>query len=130
MHDRLCIVRKYGKSKRSGKSDLLKVKTSRSAHASPFTPIAAKRRGGERGRQNRYAGAIRTFPTQSIEEKQRRIAKRETRSLSNLIERFCKLYIQKYEQKNGESPLKESICSSRRKDEEHEITFVLESRNR
>ena len=36
----------------------------------------------------------------------------------------------KYEQKNGESPLKESICSSRRKDEEHEITFVLESRNR
>lgn len=77
-----------------------------------------------------YHSPIRTFPTQSIEEKQRRIAKRETRSLSNLIERFCKLYIQKYEQKNGESPLKESICSSRRKDEEHEITFVLESRNR
>lgn len=35
-------------------------------------------------------------------EKMRYIAKRETRSLSNLIEHLCKLYIEKYEQENAE----------------------------
>ena len=49
MHDKLRIVRKHEKNKRDGKSDLpeLKIKASRSAHASPpFIPIAAKRRWG------------------------------------------------------------------------------------
>lgn len=35
-------------------------------------------------------------------EKMRYIAERETRSLSNLLEHLCKLYIEVYEQKNGE----------------------------
>ena len=35
-------------------------------------------------------------------EKMRYIAKRETRSLRNLLEHLCKLYIEKYEQENGE----------------------------
>jgi len=35
-------------------------------------------------------------------EKMRYIAKRETRSLSNLLEHVCKLYIEKYEQEQGE----------------------------
>ena len=35
-------------------------------------------------------------------EKMRFIAKRETRSLSNLLEHLCKLYIEKYERDNGE----------------------------
>ena len=35
-------------------------------------------------------------------EKMRFIAKRETRSLSNLLEHLCKLYIEKYEQEKGE----------------------------
>ena len=34
-------------------------------------------------------------------EKMRFIAKRETRSLSNLLEHLCKLYIEKYEQEKG-----------------------------
>lgn len=34
-------------------------------------------------------------------EKMRFIAKRETRSLSNLLEHLCKLYIEKYEQEHG-----------------------------
>lgn len=34
-------------------------------------------------------------------EKIRFIAKRETRSLSNLLEHLCKLYIEKYEQEHG-----------------------------
>lgn len=38
-------------------------------------------------------------------EKMRYIAKRETRSLSNLLEHLCKLYIEKYEQDNGEIEL-------------------------
>ncbi len=38
-------------------------------------------------------------------EKMRYIAKRETRSLSNLLEHLCKLYIEKYEQENGEIAL-------------------------
>ena len=38
-------------------------------------------------------------------EKMRFIAKEETRSLSNLLEHVCKLYIEKYEQKNGEIPI-------------------------
>lgn len=35
-------------------------------------------------------------------DKMRYIAKQETRSLSNLLEHLCKLYISKYEQENGE----------------------------
>ena len=35
-------------------------------------------------------------------EKMRFIAKRETRSLSNLLEHLCRLYIEKYEQEHGE----------------------------
>ena len=34
-------------------------------------------------------------------EKMRYIANRETRSLSNLLEHLCKLYIEMFEQKNG-----------------------------
>ena len=34
-------------------------------------------------------------------EKMRYIAKRETRSLSNLLEHLCKLHIERYEQENG-----------------------------
>ena len=34
-------------------------------------------------------------------EKMRYLAKRETRSLSNLLEHLCKLYIEKYEQDHG-----------------------------
>ena len=33
------------------------------------------------------------------------IAKRETRSLSNLLEHLCKLHIEKYEEENGEIKL-------------------------
>ncbi len=35
-------------------------------------------------------------------EKMRYISKRETRSLSNLLEHLSKLYIEKYEQEHGE----------------------------
>ena len=35
-------------------------------------------------------------------EKIRYIAKRETRSVSNLLEHLCKMYIEKCEQENGE----------------------------
>lgn len=35
-------------------------------------------------------------------EKIRYIAKRETRSVSNLLEHLCKLYIETYERENGE----------------------------
>lgn len=38
-------------------------------------------------------------------EKMRYIAKRETRSLINLLEHLCKLYIEDYEQNNGEITL-------------------------
>ena len=34
-------------------------------------------------------------------EKMRVLAKRETRSLSNLLEHLCKLYIEKFEQDHG-----------------------------
>lgn len=34
-------------------------------------------------------------------EKMRFIAKRKTRSLSNLLEHLCKLHIEKYEEENG-----------------------------
>lgn len=34
-------------------------------------------------------------------EKMRYIAKRETRSLSNLLEHLCKSYIEEYEQNHG-----------------------------
>ena len=35
-------------------------------------------------------------------QKMRYIAKKETRSLSNLLEHVCKLHIEKYEKDNGE----------------------------
>ena len=38
-------------------------------------------------------------------EKMRFIAKRETRSLSNLLEHLCKLHIEEYEEKHGEIDL-------------------------
>ncbi len=38
-------------------------------------------------------------------EKMRYIAKRETRSLSNLLEHLCKLEIERYEQENGKIEL-------------------------
>ena len=41
-------------------------------------------------------------------EKMRYIAKRETRSLSNLLEHLCKLYIEKYEQDNEEIKINHS----------------------
>ena len=37
-------------------------------------------------------------------EKMRYIAKKETRSLSNLLVHLCRMYIEKYEQENGEIP--------------------------
>ncbi len=39
-------------------------------------------------------------------EKIRYIAKKETRSLSNLLEHLCILYIEMYEQSNGEIKFK------------------------
>lgn len=38
-------------------------------------------------------------------DKIRYIAKQETRSVSNLLEHLCKLYIEKFEQDNGEIKL-------------------------
>ena len=38
-------------------------------------------------------------------EKMRYIAKHETRSVSNLLEHLCRLYIERYEQENGEIEL-------------------------
>lgn len=38
-------------------------------------------------------------------EKMRYIARRETRSLSNLLEHLCKLHIERYEQENGKIEL-------------------------
>ncbi|HIZ56011.1 MAG TPA: hypothetical protein H9671_07395 [Firmicutes bacterium] len=47
-----------------------------------------------------------TFHMQSDHlEKMRYIAKQETRSLSNLLEHLCCIYIQKYEQECGEIQL-------------------------
>ncbi|HIZ55936.1 MAG TPA: Arc family DNA-binding protein [Firmicutes bacterium] len=44
-----------------------------------------------------------TFHMQNDDlEKMRYIAKKETRSLSNLLEHLCCAYIQKYEQEYGE----------------------------
>ena len=79
MHDKLRIVRKHEKNKRDGKSDLpeLKIKASRSAHASPLYPHRRKAAMGIKGEAKPiygYQSPIRTFLTQSIEEKQRRIA--------------------------------------------------------
>ena len=37
-------------------------------------------------------------------EKMRFIARRDTRSWSNLLEHICKLYVEKYEGENGECP--------------------------
>ena len=39
----------------------------------------------------------------------RHIAKRETRSLSNLMEHLCKLYIEQYEEKHGEIDISDQI---------------------
>lgn len=39
-------------------------------------------------------------------DKMRIIAKHETRSLSNLLEHLCRLYIEKFEQENGTIELK------------------------
>ena len=41
-------------------------------------------------------------------KKMRYIAKRETRSLSNLLEHLCKLYIEKYERENGAIDVEET----------------------
>ena len=41
-------------------------------------------------------------------KKMRYIAKCETRSLSNLLEHLCKLYIEKYERENGEIDVEET----------------------
>ena len=51
MHDKLRIVRKHEKNKRDGKSDLpeLKIKASRSAHASPLYPHRLKAAMGIKG---------------------------------------------------------------------------------
>lgn len=38
-------------------------------------------------------------------EKMRFIAKRDTRSLSNLLEHICKRYVEKYEEENGKIPV-------------------------
>ena len=38
-------------------------------------------------------------------EKMRFIAKKDTRSLSNLLEHLCKLHIEEYEEKHGEIDL-------------------------
>ena len=40
-------------------------------------------------------------------QKMKYIAEYETRSLSNLLEHLCKLYIKKFEQENGEIKLKD-----------------------
>jgi len=42
-------------------------------------------------------------------EKMKFIAKRDTRSLSNLLEHLCKLHIGQYEEKNGEIDLSNVI---------------------
>ena len=41
-------------------------------------------------------------------KKMRYIAKHNTRSLSNLLEHLCKLYIEKYERENGEIDVEET----------------------
>ncbi|RGX54682.1 TraY domain-containing protein [Anaerotruncus sp. AF02-27] len=46
-------------------------------------------------------------------EKMRYIAKRETRSLSNLLEHLCKLYIEKYEQEHTKIELDNTKDSSK-----------------
>lgn len=43
-------------------------------------------------------------------QKMRYIAKRETRSLSNLLEHLCKMYIEKYEKEHGEIKEYELCC--------------------
>ena len=59
-------------------------------------------------------------------EKMRYIAKRETRSLSNLLEHLCKLYIEKYEQDNGEiKSCLEVIADAKYQDEYLEKCGVL-----
>ncbi len=53
-------------------------------------------------------------------EKMRYVAKRETRSLSNLLEHLCRLYIEKYEQENGEIRTENSLTVNiSRKPKEH-----------
>lgn len=50
-------------------------------------------------------------------EKIRYIAKHETRSISNLLEHLCKLYIEEYEQNNGKIEL-DSIESNQGRNQE------------
>lgn len=45
-------------------------------------------------------------------EKMRYLSLRETRSLSNLIEHICRLYIEKYEKENGEIPVDDIYFAS------------------
>ncbi|MCC8122653.1 MAG: hypothetical protein LIO58_03845 [Oscillospiraceae bacterium] len=42
-------------------------------------------------------------------QKMRFIAKRETRSLSNLLEHLCRLYIEQYEQEHGKIEIKNLV---------------------
>ena len=48
-------------------------------------------------------------------EKMKFIAKRDTRSLSNLLEHLCKLHIEQYEANNGEIDLSHVIEKIKRK---------------
>lgn len=48
-------------------------------------------------------------------EKMKFIAKRETRSLSNLLEHLCKLQIEDYEENHGEIALPDFIKVSKKK---------------
>ena len=44
-------------------------------------------------------------------DKMRCIARQDTRSLSNLLEHICKLYVEKHEQENKEIPIEHSTGS-------------------
>jgi len=48
-------------------------------------------------------------------EKMKYIAKRETRSLSNLLEHICKLHIEQYEEKNGKIDISNIIYKLKNK---------------
>ena len=48
-------------------------------------------------------------------EKMKYIAKRETRSLSNLLEHICKLHIEQYEKNNGEIDISNIIYKIKNK---------------
>jgi predicted DNA-binding ribbon-helix-helix protein len=46
-------------------------------------------------------------------EKMKYIAKRDTRSLSNLLEHLCKLHIEQYEKSNGEIDISNIIYKNK-----------------